>query len=137
MIRLALIASLAACAPNLTAQSVAPPGRTARLDELTGFWGSIKSYRLELSQGVALAFTCYRGAPCEHVRVTSDDPRIAEVRTASLGVLERSGLANQAGSAASIVVGKAPGLTKVHVHSEEGDREIAVTIVAPPVAAAR
>lgn len=137
MIRLMLIASLAACAPSLTAQSVAPPGRTARLDEVTGFWGTIKSYRLELSQGVALAFTCSRGGPCEHIRVTSDDPRIAEIRTASLGVLERSGLANQATSAAAIVVGKTAGTTRVRVHADEGDREIAVTIVAPPATVAR
>ncbi len=133
--RLILLAALAsACSPNLTAQSFAPPGRAARLDEVTGFWGSIKSYRLELSQGVALAFTCSRGGPCEHETVVSDDPAIAEIRPAALGVLERSGQDNQATAAASIVVGKRPGTTHVHVHAEEGDRDIAVTVVPPPVA---
>ena len=112
-------------------------GSRRRHDEVTGFWGNIKSYRLELSQGVALAFTCSRGGPCEHETVVSDDPRIAEIRGASLGKLEHAGLDNQATSAASIVVGKMPGTTHVHVHSEEGDRDIAVTVVPPPLAKAQ
>src|SRR6185295_3740641 len=91
--RVALVAALAAfalaaCNPNLNAQSPAPPGRTARLDEVHGFWGTIKSYRLELTRGVAIAITCTSAGPCEHMKAVSDDPAIAEVRAASLGVLE-------------------------------------------------
>ncbi len=126
-----VLGSLAACAPTLTAQSPAPPGRSARLDEVDGFWG-VKSYRLELSEGVALAVSCYRGGPCAKLDVISDDPRIAEVHAASLGTLQPSGLAGQATTAAVVIVGKAPGTTKLHVRSEAGSREIAVTIVAPP-----
>ena len=135
MIRaLILAASLGACAPTLTAQSVAPPGRAARLDEIRGFWG-IKGYRMEVSQGVALAFTCSDGGPCEHLTVTSDNPGIAEIRAASLGRLERQGFANNATAAASIVVGKAPGATVVHVRSKDGDRDVPVIVIPQPAPA--
>ncbi len=131
---IALIAALAACNPALTAQSLAPPGRAARLDEVTNFWGVVKSYRMELSQGVALAVSCYYGGPCEHVKVTSEDPAIAEVRPASLGVLQPSGMFNAATASAIVVVGRAPGKTRLHLTAKEGERWIAVTVVAPPPA---
>jgi len=127
----ACLALAAGCNPILVAQSVAPPGRSARLDEIRGFWG-IKSYRMELSQGVALALTCYQGGPCEQLSVVSENPGIAEVRRASLGTLERSGLYNQAPAAAVVVVGKAPGTTRIKVRSKNGQRDIAVTVVPPP-----
>jgi hypothetical protein len=127
----ACLALAAACNPVLVAQSAAPPGRSARLDEVTGFWG-IKSYRMELSQGVALALTCYRGGPCEQMSVVSDQPAIAEVRRASLGTLERSGIHNQATAAAVVVVGKSPGTTRIRVRSKGGHRDIAVTVIPPP-----
>ncbi len=128
---LACLALAAGCNPVLVAQSAAPPGRSARLDEVRGFWG-IKGYRMELSQGVALALTCYQGGPCEKMSVVSDDPAIAEVRRASLGTLERSGIYNQATAAAVVVVGKSPGTTTIRVRSKEGHRDIAVTVVPPP-----
>ena len=127
---LLLLAALAACNPTLTAQSPSPPGRTARLDPVTGFWG-VKSYQLELSQGVAIAMTCDRGSPCEHMQVTSDDPAIAEVRPASLGLLQGY-YGSQQTSAALVVIGKAPGTTTVRVHANEGSRVIAVHVVPPP-----
>ena len=87
---LLLAAALAAgCNPTLSAQSLAPPGRAARLDTIDGFWG-IKGYRLELSKGVAIAVTCNHGGPCGKLRVSSDDPSIAEVHDASFGVLQPS-----------------------------------------------
>ena len=124
----AIIAVMAGCNPYLRAESPAPPGRTARLDEVSGFWG-IKSYRMELTQGVALAMSCYYGGPCEKMTVTSDNPEVAEVRPASLGVLERNGIANTATASAVVVVGKAPGTTRLHLHAKEGNREIVVTTV--------
>jgi hypothetical protein len=126
----AALGALAACNPTLTAQSPSPPGRSARLDPVTGFWG-VKSYRLELSQGVAIAMTCDRGSPCEHMHVTSDDPAIAEVRPASLGLLQGY-YGSQQTSAALVVVGKAPGTTTVRVRANEGSRVIAVRVVAAP-----
>jgi hypothetical protein len=132
MKKLLLLAALAACNPSLIAQSVAPPGRAARLDEVTGFWGTVKSYRLELSRGVAIAITCTREGPCEHMTVTSDDPNVAEVRPASLGVLEPHGWTNQQTSTALVIIGKAAGATHVRVAAKEGKRDIAVTIVGTP-----
>lgn len=128
---IAVIAALSACNPSLHAESPAPPGRTARLDEVSGFWG-VKSYRLELTQGVALAMSCYYGGPCERMTITSDNPAIAEARLASLGVLQRSGVANTATASAMVVVGKMPGQAHLHMTSKEGDRDIVVTIVTPP-----
>ncbi|HEY5944676.1 MAG TPA: hypothetical protein VIV40_04265 [Kofleriaceae bacterium] len=126
-----LVLALAACNPYLTQQSVAPPGRTARLDPVNGFWG-LKRYRLELSEGVALAVTCNQGAPCEHTNVISDDPAIAEVRPASLAALEPVGLDSTAPSSAFVVVGKAPGTTRLHVKTKDGKRDVVVTVIAPP-----
>jgi hypothetical protein len=130
MLLLAIVA-VAACNPTLTAQSPSPPGRSARLDPVTGFWG-VKSYRLELSQGVAIAVTCDRGDPCEHMQVTSDDPAIAEVRAASLGVLQQGMYGSAETSAALVVIGKAPGTTIVRVRARQGSRLVAVRVVAPP-----
>lgn len=138
----ALLAVLAACDPQLAAQSAAPPGRIARFDEVPGFWQP-KAYTLELSQGVALAFHCTQGGPCTHLRVTSDDPAIAEPRAAASMRLEPNHAGavyggapqpwqNQTNEAAAVVIGKAPGKTKLRVHAEEGDRVIEVTIVPPP-----
>jgi hypothetical protein len=129
---LLLALALAACNPYLTQQSVAPPGRAARLDEVNGFWG-LKHYRVELSEGVALALTCNRGGPCEKTKVLSDDPAIAEVRPASLAALERVGFdGTQQPASAFVIVGKAPGTTKLRVTAKEGKREVIVTVVAPP-----
>jgi hypothetical protein len=134
LIWIALCLSLAACNPYLTQQSVAPPGRSARLDEVNGFWG-LKHYRLEISEGVALALTCNRGAPCEKTTVISDDRSIAEVRPASLSALQPVGLSSQLPASAFVVIGKAPGTTKLHVKAKEGTRDVFVTVVAPPAPA--
>lgn len=130
------LAAAAGCKPTLSAQSLAPPGRAARLDAIDGFWG-IKGYKLELSKGVAIAVTCTHGGPCGKLRVTSDDPSVAEIHDASFGVLQPSHGSpyfpdNQTMAAAFVVVGKTPGSTKIRVKTDDGGRTIAVTIVAPP-----
>ena len=129
----AALAGLGACNPILTVESPAPPGRTARLDPVKGFWG-VQRYRLELSRGVAIAMTCEHAGPCEHMHAVSDDPGIAEVRPASLGVLQ-SGLAGEQPAAALVIVGKAPGQTRVHVREKDGSRDVIVTVVAAPAPA--
>lgn len=133
------LASLAGCDPYLYQQSVAPPGRSARLDEVTGFWGTLKHYRLEVSKGVALALTCAEGSPCEKMRVVSENPAIAEVRLASLAQLQAVGYGmapqQQQPAAAFVVVGKSPGTTKLHVSAKEGSRDVVVTVIAPPAGA--
>lgn len=131
-----VVALAAGCNPTLSAQSLAPPGRAARLDSVDGIWG-IKSYRLELSRGIAIAVTCNHGGPCQKLHVSSDDPSIAEVHDASFGVLQPNGgpayaPLNQATATAFVVVGKSPGTTKLHVSTDDGGRTIAVTIAEPP-----
>ena len=127
-----LALGLGACNPYLTQQSVAPPGRAARLDGVSGFWG-LKYYKLEVSEGVALALTCNQGGPCSKTNVVSEDPAIAEVRPASLAALEHLGYGSvNTPSSAFVVVGKAPGTTKLHVVAKEGKRDVVVTVIAPP-----
>jgi hypothetical protein len=133
---LAAAAFCAGCLPTLTAESTAPPGRTARLDAETGFWCCVKYYRLELSQGVALAVSCNAGGPCEKLTATSDDPAVAEVRAAALTALRPAGyMGNQQPTSAVVIVGKAPGATTIRVRSRDGDREVRVTVVSPPTRA--
>jgi len=127
-----LVLALAACNPYLTQQSVAPPGRSARLDGVDGFWG-LKYYRLELSEGVALALTCDHNGPCEKPNIISEDPAIAEVRLASLAALERINYTSgNTPSSAFVVVGKTPGTTKLHVKVGKRKRDVVVTVIAPP-----
>ena len=65
-------------------------------------------------------------------------PAIAEVRPASLAALEQVGHmhgSRSQTSAALVVVGKTPGTTRLHVTAEEGERDVIVTVVAPPAVA--
>ena len=130
--------AVAACNPILTAESPQPPGRTARLDDVTGFLGHVKSYKLELSQGTAIAVTCNYEGPCTHMKLTSDNPELVDIRTASLGVLRPAGFNGSAATAAALViVGKSAGTTTLHLHADEGNREIAVTILPQPEVSSR
>lgn len=131
----AAIVLASGCKLTLSTQSAAPPGRTARLDVHNGFWG-VHHYSMELSQGVALAMTCHEGGgPCKGMSVVSANPAIAEIHRASLSALEPSGYgvySNPSNAAAVVVVGKAPGKTKIKVTSGESSRELEVTVVPPP-----
>jgi hypothetical protein len=131
-----LLAGLTACNPSLYQASAPPPARSARLDPVTNFWGVTKRYRLELSEGVAVALRCEQGGPCEHMTVVSEDPAIAEVRLASLSQLQPTPYVmsspQQQPLAALVVVGKAPGSTKLHVRSKGGFRDVTVTVIAAP-----
>lgn len=123
--------ALSACAPSLEQQSLAPPGRTARLEAVQGFW-STKYYRVDVSQGVALAITCDDNGPCKHMDVVSEDPGVAEVRPASLVAMQTFGYTSQAPATAFVIIGKTPGTTKLHVHGKKKTREVVVTVEAPP-----
>ncbi|HSD87862.1 MAG TPA: hypothetical protein VLB44_10125 [Kofleriaceae bacterium] len=132
-----LVASLlavTACNPYLYQASAPPPGRTARLDPVEGFWGNIIRYRLAVSEGVAVAITCEHGSTCEKMKVVSDNPAIAEVRMASLSTLEHQTVygRDQQPTAAFVVVGKAPGATRIRVTASTGSRSVTVTVDAPP-----
>ncbi len=126
---------IALSGPTLATASVAPPGRAAELRELRNWLGAVGSYRLSLAPGVALALTCsYRG-PCEQLTVVSDDPTVAEVRTAFLGALDRR--ASRSLEAAFVVVAKKPGAARVHLSSLDGQRDIAVSVAAPTAAVSK
>lgn len=132
---LVIVAIVAASGCNLFLEprSPAPPGRIARLDERQGFFDV--SYRVEISNGVALAIAC-RSDPCADLRVTSDDAAIAEAREAVLGAVEHTpwGTTRQPPSAL-VVVGKMPGTTVVHVTSGKRHRDLPVHVVAAPAPA--
>jgi len=130
------LAGLTACNPHLYQASAPPPARAARLDEVTNFWGVVKRYRLEVSEGVAVAMRCEQGGPCEHMTVVSENPQIAEVRMASLSQLQPTPYVVsspvQQPIAALVVVGKSVGSTKVHVHTKDGNRLVTVSVIAAP-----
>ena len=128
---LAALLALGACNPTLIAYSGPPPARTAQLDPIKNFWGVTKSYRLQLSSGVALAVVCYHGGPCENLAINSADGTIAEVRRASLGQLAH-GYDRSTPLSGFVVVGRSAGATKLHLKTKDGWREIAVTVEAAP-----
>jgi len=128
------------CNPILLAESPAPPGRSARLDPVEGFW-AVKSYRLELSQGAAkFAVSCSRGASVRahdgDVRQPGESPRSARprwrvLRAEHLRLWRRraargGGRHRRQGRRAT---------TQLHVHAEQGDRDVAVTIIPQPAPA--
>jgi hypothetical protein len=127
----ALALALGACKPTLTALSTAPPGRTGWLDT--------KHRHLTVSPGVAIAFTCEKmGGPCKDARATSDDPTIAAVVPAHLARLQarmEPGWAvatSMVPVTSFVVVARTPGETRIHVRSGDGDRDLKVTVLAPP-----
>lgn len=135
MIIAALLAlvPLAGCLPTLTSQSPAPPSRVARLEPIDGFW-QVKNYKLEITQGVAIALTCSSSGPCRGMKLSSQNPDVVDVRAASFAKLEDSDFGKaQATPASLVVVGKSPGEARVQVVTEDGDRTIFVTVLPPPV----
>ncbi len=128
MNRLALVVLLAAgCGPTFTAQSAPPPGRIAALDENGGH------YDLDISSGVAIAISCYDNGPCKQVVISTEDESIAAVKGAAFGAIERQpyvyGTATPAGV---VIIGKAPGRTKVKIKTSEGSKTIHVTVLPQP-----
>lgn len=122
-----LVCTLAACGPTLYSQSAPPPGRTAALDENDGH------YDLDISQGVAIAVACDHDGPCKDVVISTEDERIADVRGASFGSLEKSPYTLHTSTPAGVVIiGKHPGKTRVEVRTARGSKTINVTVLAPP-----
>jgi hypothetical protein len=68
--------------------------------------------------------------------VTSDNRAVADIRPASLGVLQPAGLTNVATASGIVVVGRQPGTTHLHLHSSQGDRDIPIVVVPAPEHAA-
>jgi len=129
-----LAVATAACNPYLAQHTTAPPGRTANLEEVSGFW-ALDHYKLEISRGVAVTLTCRHSGPCRKLEVTSEDSSIVDVRMGSLAALRAFGpfLEQKRQAAAFVIVGKTPGKTKLRVRAKGGNRAIHVTVVEPAV----
>ena len=115
---IALLVYASGCGPTLTAQTSPPAGRTASFDENDGH------YDLDISQGVAIAISCYNDGPCKDVVVATENESIADVKSASL-----------IDTVSLVIVGKAPGVTRVKVRTSKGDKTINVKVLAPPASA--
>lgn len=116
---LALLAT--GCGPYFEAATTPPPGRRAALDS--------KIRAIEISTGVAMAFTCTKGGPCRSARAVSDDPTIAEVHEAHLNQLGADAFRGNLPASTFVVVGKHPGKTVLRVTSKDGDKTLSVTVV--------
>ncbi len=121
---------VAGCDPiAVTALTVAPPGKTAQLDD--------ENLELKLSKGIAIGFECsastndYRG-PCRNPRAKIDDPGIATVFDSYLDSTAETwndGAAGPRARTAFIVVGLEPGDTDLEVITSDGDVSVSVTVV--------
>jgi hypothetical protein len=121
---LPLLVLLAACHPQLYARSAAPPGAVDRL-HTKGHWS-------EVTEGTVLAFTCAKlGSPCRGAKATSADPEIAEVLPASLAQLyvDYMGNAGVVQESTFVIVGKRPGVTRIHVQAAQGGVNLKVTVL--------
>ncbi|MBC7973415.1 MAG: hypothetical protein H7138_00410, partial [Myxococcales bacterium] len=84
------------------------------------------------------AVSCTYGGPCDQLTATSDDRTIAEVRAASFSALRSLGFTSPAQPiAAVVIVGKAPGTTTIRLRSQQGDRDVRVTVIPPPATPTR
>ena len=127
---LLIIALLAAgCGEvTLSAMTVAPPGKTAHLDD--------DDDTLDLSRGIAIGFECtasegsYYG-PCREAAIYVDNPDIAAAYTSFMDTVTESyngGAAGARGRTALIVVGLLPGKTQVTVDTKDGNVTLDVTV---------
>ena len=113
---------------TLSALTVAPPGKTAHLDD--------QDDTLDLSRGIAIGFECtssedsYYG-PCREGKVYVDNPDIAAAYTSFSDKLDPSyngGAAGARAKAAFIVVGLQPGKTQLTVDTKDGNVTLDVTV---------
>ena len=131
VIAVALLFWASGCGPVLSSQSVPPPGRIASFDSNDGH------YDLDITQGVAIAISCDHDGPCKDVVVMTADASIADVRGASVTSTERDPhMLRMLTPASIVIVGKAPGKTRVKVKTKKGSKTIHVHVLAPPLASA-
>lgn len=125
-----LLALTTGCDPiSVTALTVAPPGKTADLDDV--------SLELDVSKGIALGFEClantndYDG-PCRNPRAKIDDENIAVVFSSYLDTLVESyedGASGPRARTAFVVVGLQPGKTNLELITADGDIDVSVTVL--------
>ena len=113
---------------TLSALTVAPPGKTAHLDD--------EDDTLDLSRGIAIGFECtgsddgYHG-PCRDTKVYVDNHEIIAAYTSFMDQLDESWNTGHAGARAKtaiVVVGLQPGKTQVTVDTKDGNVTLDVTV---------
>ena len=114
---------------SFDATTVAPPTRTAELDD--------ENHRITVSKGVALAFECTYGyyRPCGDGWIESNDEAVAGAYNGYSEELfdvvrhsQQSGPGDQAPTR-FVVVGYQPGTTTIDVLTECGDEQFRVTVL--------
>lgn len=119
--------SLAGCDPTFTALTAPPPTAVAEYDAAKA--------AVRLTQGIAFAIECtYQGYACASVKAQAVDPKIVHVLPAYLDLLApaENTYNRKANRSVLVLVGDAPGETTLTISSDQGDRDLAVTILAPP-----
>lgn len=113
---------------TLSALTVAPPGKTAHLDD--------EDDTLDLSHGIAIGFECtaseggYYG-PCRDAKIYVDNPDIVAGYTSFMDTLDPSyndGPAGARAKTAFVVVGLQPGTTQLTIDSKDGNVTLDVTV---------
>ncbi|MCC6555662.1 MAG: hypothetical protein IT372_22090 [Polyangiaceae bacterium] len=127
---LAALLALAGCAePHLEAITVPPPGKTAELID------SSDERSIQLSQGVALGFSCtYRSAPCAGATASSGDASVARAFSSYADELSSYYCDTTGGQCATpgavfVLLGARPGATTLTVATDDGDVELSVEVV--------
>jgi len=123
---LLLLGLLSGCGPYLAALTTPPPLRTAALDDV--------AQTIELSAGVALAFSCdnWTAMPCQDAKARIDDAAVAQVYPAHLNQLSHDWGPGQRGPRSEtgfVIAGLKPGTTTLHVSSDDGEVAFAVEVV--------
>jgi hypothetical protein len=123
LIVLGLVA-MAACDPQLTAVTPAPPQRVLELDA--------KRDQIEISEAVAVAFECYReGQACRNVRASVEEGAVVAVYSTHLSRLDRAYLRDRDGNVSALtLVGLKPGTTTLRVTAEGWTHDYTVTVLA-------
>ena len=120
---LTALALMTGCDDHFYALTVPPPTKLAELDDV--------DCEIVVSKGVALAFECTSpSGPCENARISSADEATVEVREAYVDSLdnEANGRSYSRPRSAFVVVGKAPGRTRVTVRSANDTTDFEVQV---------
>jgi hypothetical protein len=113
---------------TLSALTVAPPGKTAHLDN--------EAEAIHLSRGIAIGFECtaneddYHG-PCRKAKIYVDNPDIVAGYTSFMDTTLDSYEGGYEGArqrSAFIIVGLQPGTTDVTIDTDDGNVTLDVTI---------
>ncbi|HEY1695800.1 MAG TPA: hypothetical protein VGG39_26715 [Polyangiaceae bacterium] len=116
------LAAATGCAPQLSAITPAPPDRVLELDA--------DHDRIELSEGVAVAFECTRdGSPCRGVHGSVAAEGVAGVYATQLARLDR-GVFRESNVSTLTLVGLKPGSTTLRVSAEGWTHDYTVSVVA-------